>query len=202
MDLQPRPSLCDIPRATLLRDMGYETVANLSSGGFGQVVVMRRPGSAKFLAAKMVVANNTSKEEMDVWKTLVHPHILPLYETVEIPSQTYTFLTPLVEMTLGRKILSRDFRSDENALDSLKKWFIEILSALQYLHDHHLCHGDLKDDNVLVSRESNAIVCDFTMVGPTTKPTRKLVSYSLDRVNYCFHLLAKSIPFKLIGINI
>lgn len=47
----------------------------------------------------------------------------------------------------------------------------EIASALAYLHDRGIIHGDMKAANVLVSDEHNALLCDFGLSRAIDTPT-------------------------------
>jgi hypothetical protein len=42
--------------------------------------------------------------------------------------------------------------------DEARAVFHQIVSAVSYAHNHHICHRDLKLDNVLLTREGTAHV--------------------------------------------
>jgi serine/threonine protein kinase len=42
------------------------------------------------------------------------------------------------------------------------KYFIEILKQVKILHEHHILHGDLKSNNILIDDAGNIHIIDFT----------------------------------------
>ena len=44
----------------------------------------------------------------------------------------------------------------------IKKWCIQILNVMKYLHDNNIVHRDLKLNNILYNANSgNILLCDF-----------------------------------------
>lgn len=41
------------------------------------------------------------------------------------------------------------------------KMFAEIVHAVQYCHDHHIFHRDIKTSKLLIDSSRNAKLCDF-----------------------------------------
>lgn len=39
--------------------------------------------------------------------------------------------------------------------------FAEIVHAVQYCHDHHIFHRDIKTSKLLIDSSRNAKLCDF-----------------------------------------
>ena len=45
--------------------------------------------------------------------------------------------------------------------ESTRKWFVDAVLGLDYLHFHDIVHFDLKPDNILITNEGNAVIADF-----------------------------------------
>ncbi|MDM8556510.1 serine/threonine-protein kinase [Desulfococcaceae bacterium HSG7] len=47
---------------------------------------------------------------------------------------------------------------------------VDIISGLNYLHEKSLIHRDLKPDNIIVTEDGNAIICDFGLLKEIQDP--------------------------------
>lgn len=54
----------------------------------------------------------------------------------------------------------------------LTKILLDLVSAVSFLHMHGLVHGDIKPENILVSENNFAILCDIDNVGKPTDVRR------------------------------
>lgn len=86
---------------------------------------------------------------------LRHPNILQLYDF----NQSYSNCYLIVELCAGgdlQKYLLRRTRLPEPVAN---KFFYQIASGLQFLHENRVAHRDLKPANILLSCDSeNAII--------------------------------------------
>jgi len=46
-------------------------------------------------------------------------------------------------------------------ITSVKALVTNIVKPVAKLHDHHVCHNDLKGDNILVDEKMNIILIDY-----------------------------------------
>ena len=98
---------------------------------------------------------------------LVHPHITTLYESVE----SKTHFTHIMEFMEGGNLAC--FLGGESLQHEEKVRILDqILSAVEYLHNHRICHRDIKLENVLLNAQNTAKLCDF---GFATHTCRKCV---------------------------
>lgn len=65
---------------------------------------------------------------------------------------------------------SKEFRHDSDSFRRIKKWNLQILSVVEFLHSNSLEHLDIKSNNVLIDSEDNAILADFTGLNFTKDP--------------------------------
>ena len=64
-----------------------------------------------------------------------------------------------------------------NNLNRVKKWFRQILTVIEYLHNSRHCHLDIKTDNALLDEEENAVLCDFSGLNFTDVPLDRTVMF-------------------------
>lgn len=61
----------------------------------------------------------------------------------------------------GEQLLKKIVKNKKLPESTAKKYFIQILSALNYCHTHNIVHRDIKIENILINKEDNAILIDF-----------------------------------------
>lgn len=94
--------------------------------------------------------------EITILEQLKHPHIMEIYNSWETKDGQYVvFITEIMSMTL------KDFvkKARRVRLRSVKKWSLQILDALHYLHSHDplVIHRDLKCDNLFMNANKGEI---------------------------------------------
>ncbi|CAE6518215.1 unnamed protein product [Rhizoctonia solani] len=104
------------------------------------------------------------ERELKTWRTLRHPNILPLLGT-STDLGTFPFALPLPSMiteycplgTLANYLAEHDEPIDDLAM------IHDIASAIVYMHemDPPIVHGDLKAENILISKNHTPRVSDF-----------------------------------------
>lgn len=151
-------------------------------GSFSQVreanAIDTRTGKKIVRAVKVVQkANSTSNpdllekiqhefdQEIAIWKTLDHPHILKLLSVEETDRATYCFTEKITGGTLFDAV-----RASRGNLDPrlAQKYLFQLGGALLYLHETmHVVHRDVKLENCLLEEAGNGeykvILCDFGM---------------------------------------
>ncbi|KDQ61359.1 hypothetical protein JAAARDRAFT_190139 [Jaapia argillacea MUCL 33604] len=104
------------------------------------------------------LATTLFHREVKIWSRFDHPHILPFYGYAVIDEARYFLISPWAVNGNIMEYLERFPATDRSVL------ILQIADALVYLHNRDECayiHGDLKGDNILISEEGKALVCDF-----------------------------------------
>jgi serine/threonine protein kinase len=84
--------------------------------------------------------------EVEVWKTLSHPHICKLYGSVTHGRHLILFLEHAAGGELFARIVERASFLEKEASRLMR----QLLSAIAYLHERGVIHRDLKPENLLL----------------------------------------------------
>uniref|UniRef100_A0A0E0JWA7 non-specific serine/threonine protein kinase n=1 Tax=Oryza punctata TaxID=4537 RepID=A0A0E0JWA7_ORYPU len=116
--------------------------------------------AVKVIDKRMVLRNNLMyqvKREITAMKLLNHPNIVKIYEVIA----TKTKICLVMEYVSGGQLsdkLSYLKRLDEK---EAKKYFYQLIDAVDYCHRRGVYHRDLKPENLLVDNQGNLKVSDF-----------------------------------------
>ena len=153
----------------------YKVSTFLGRGGFGIVRVGRHQLTDERVALKFInksdilsiAAAERTMTEIQCLTTLKHSNIILLYEYVE----TLNHVVLMFELMEGGDLLSylksqdRGARADGVATDGdilgagsmvalpeedARTVFYQTISAVSFAHNHHICHRDLKLENILL----------------------------------------------------
>jgi eukaryotic-like serine/threonine-protein kinase len=123
-----------------------------------------RPVALKVLQGRLL----TSREHADRFlreirfaAQLTHPHILPLYDSGEIPSGSGApVLYYVMPFVAGGSLRDRLKAEGRVAIDQAIRMTRAVGAALDYAHRRQIAHRDVKPENILL-QEGEPIVADF-----------------------------------------
>ncbi|KAI6187771.1 Protein kinase domain-containing protein [Aphelenchoides besseyi] len=99
------------------------------------------------------------EREIAIMKLIEHPYVLHLYDVYE--NKKYLYL--LLEHVSGGELFDYLVRKGRLMAKEARKFFRQIISALDFCHAHNICHRDLKPENLLLDERNNIKVADFGM---------------------------------------
>ncbi|KAG8903242.1 hypothetical protein FRB99_003559 [Tulasnella sp. 403] len=143
-----------------LRNVKMSNRSAVAVGGFGSLFRGVYPGHGKVALKRIEAVNEKNIRlfllEAKVWRSLSHPHILPLLGT-SLQDTHWHFVSPWAE----NGSLIDYLKIDPNVDRSRLLW--EAADALTYLHEKKIIHGDVKARNILVSSTIpvHTLLCDF-----------------------------------------
>src|SRR6266704_1342310 len=140
----------------------YRLVKLLGKGGFAEVYLGQHVRLAsKQTAIKILhlidVDARKFQEEAETTEKLVHPHIVRLLD-FDIEQGT-PFL--VLDYAPGGSLRTRHPKGSRVPLARVGEYLKELAPALQYAHDQHILHRDIKPDNMLIGRGGELLLSDF-----------------------------------------
>lgn len=154
----------------LLNRKTYKFLFEINTGTYGSVVAVQK--KKRKLAAKIVLNEMTSDDEKSLWSTFNHRNLLPLLKIIKRP-RFEIFLMSLLPKSMYSFMQEEDFLLDPESFEWTKKWLKDVLNGLHHLHGMFVAHLDLKADNVLISFDNTAVICDFSCTSPAIQPVKR-----------------------------
>jgi eukaryotic-like serine/threonine-protein kinase len=99
------------------------------------------------------------KHEYEVASNLSHKNIIKVLDFIKDADTPFIVLELFSEMNLKQAIR----RGPEMIAHLLDKILLQIVEALYYFHSKGYVHCDVKPDNLLISRDANIKLIDFTI---------------------------------------
>lgn len=142
----------------------YEIGRLLGQGTFAKVYHARNIRSSQSVAIKMIDKEKVFKvglidqikREISVMRLVKHPNIVQLYEVMASKSKIYFALEYVKGGELFNKVLKGRMKEDV-----ARKYFQQLISAVDFCHSRGVYHRDLKPENLLLDDNGNLKVSDF-----------------------------------------
>ncbi|KAM7329597.1 hypothetical protein ACRRTK_011210 [Alexandromys fortis] len=99
------------------------------------------------------------EREIAILKLIEHPHVLKLHDVYE--NKKYLYL--VLEHVSGGELFDYLVKKGRLTPKEARKFFRQIISALDFCHSHSICHRDLKPENLLLDERNNIRIADFGM---------------------------------------
>ncbi|OMJ83362.1 hypothetical protein SteCoe_15766 [Stentor coeruleus] len=143
----------------------FRGLLQLGKGSFGEVYLVEKIDTLEKFALKVlrkekVLGNNLVRyafTERNILMSISHPFIVKLNYAFQTPEKLAIVMDFCPNGDLGTQLAREKRFSEEKA----RFYMIEILLALQELHNHGIIFRDLKPDNVVLDEEGHAKLTDF-----------------------------------------
>ncbi|XP_020524007.1 cell division control protein 2 homolog A isoform X2 [Amborella trichopoda] len=157
--------------------MQYEKVEKIGEGTYGVVYKARDRVTNETIALKKIRLEqedegvpSTAIREISLLKEMQHGNIVRLQDVVHSEKRLYLVFEYL-DLDLKKHMdSSPDFSKD---LRVIKMFLYQILRGIAYCHSHRVLHRDLKPQNLLIDRSTNALkLADFGLARAIGIPVR------------------------------
>lgn len=159
----------------------YQVQRLLAHGGNAWVYRVLDKQSGELRALRYLRFANEAAEwafqrELRLVARLEHPHIISYLDTGSY--QRGHFVTmPLLQETVAQRYLQP--ASSALEVKARLETVMPLVDALEYLHQQHIVHADIKASNILFSPEGAPILCDFGVAHDYSLPRLKAVALQI-----------------------
>ncbi|KAG2688928.1 hypothetical protein I3760_09G116100 [Carya illinoinensis] len=143
----------------------YELGRTLGEGNFAKVKFARNVVSGENVAIKILDKEKVLKHKMigqikreiSTMKLIRHPNVIRMYEVMASKMKIYIVLEFVTGGELFDKIASKGRLKEDEA----RKYFQQLINAVDYCHSRGVFHRDLKPENLLLDANGVLKVSDF-----------------------------------------
>jgi len=160
----------------------YMILHTIGKGEFGKVKLAYDPQRDLEVAIKFIKRSNITsaqkqaklEREINILQNLNHPNIVHLYDVIETEKYIGIVMAYANGGELFEYISENQYLSEEESA----KFFLQLLDGVQYLHNLHIVHRDLKLENLLLDQNGNIVITDFGFANNSRKNPSGLLSTS------------------------
>ncbi|KAI1974879.1 Calmodulin-dependent protein kinase cmk2 [Ophidiomyces ophidiicola] len=142
----------------------YKFGRTLGAGTYG--IVREADGPNGKVAIKIILKKNVRGneqmvyDELDMLQRLHHPHIVQFHDWFESRDKYYI----VTQLATGGELFDRICEYGKFTEKDASQTILQVLGAVDYLHERNVVHRDLKPENLLYltrSQDSQLVLADF-----------------------------------------
>lgn len=143
----------------------YELGRLLGKGTFANVYYGRCVRTGQCVAIKVIDKKKVKKagimdqieREISVMRLVKHPNVVHLYEVMATKTKIYF----VMEYAKGGELFNKIAAKGKLQEDLARKYFEQLIDAVEFCHSRGVYHRDLKPENILLDEDENLKVSDF-----------------------------------------
>ena len=150
----------------IISDIHYKILKKLGEGNFSTVKLASHSLTGEKVAIKILEKTKVTKleekerinKELAIMRKLNHYNIVKLYQIVETKLTIYL----IQENIPGKEFM--EYLTKKGKLKEIEacKFFHQIISALEYMHQCGVAHRDFKPENILITKDDTVLkIIDF-----------------------------------------
>ena len=145
--------------------MRYKILRTLGRGSFSKVKEAVHLLTGEAVAIKVLDKSRICGDEdmarvdreMKILKSLDHPNLVPVYEIFETDKYFFFVMEHASKGELSDYICELECLPENTA----NKMFMQLISAVEYLHQQGIAHRDIKPSNILLKDNLDVMLIDF-----------------------------------------
>eukprot|EP00005_Dracoamoeba_jomungandri_P011592 CAMPEP_0174263604 /NCGR_PEP_ID=MMETSP0439-20130205/19299_1 /TAXON_ID=0 /ORGANISM="Stereomyxa ramosa, Strain Chinc5" /LENGTH=557 /DNA_ID=CAMNT_0015349029 /DNA_START=335 /DNA_END=2008 /DNA_ORIENTATION=+ len=131
----------------------------ITSGLFGDVTLATHELTGEQVIIKEIVKSKVDEEfrEVAIMQQLRHPNIAHLLEVIEGNDKIFI----VMQYVGGGELYDYAMKKDKLPEDEARRFWRQLVQAVQYMHDRGAVHRDLKLENIMLDSWFNVVVIDM-----------------------------------------
>ncbi|KAF0982136.1 hypothetical protein FDP41_011997 [Naegleria fowleri] len=168
----------------------YEIMRTLGQGKYSKVKFGRDLETGETYAIKIMNLNYIKKEQMEtqlkreiaIMKIMKHPNIVKLKEVLQTENNMYV----IMELVTGGELFDRIVAAEKFDEITARRYFHQLVSAVEYCHNQGIAHRDLKPENLLLDSTDRLKITDFGLssIVPNKLGKSQLLKTTCGTPNY------------------
>ncbi|KAI4328968.1 hypothetical protein L6164_021278 [Bauhinia variegata] len=151
--------------STRIRVGKYELGKTIGEGSFAKVKFARNVDTGESVAIKILDRNmvlrhkmvEQLKREISIMKLIKHPNVVKIFEVMASKTKIYIVL----EYVGGGELFDKIATNGKLKEDEARRYFQQLINAVDYCHSRGVYHRDLKPENLLLDSHGVLKVSDF-----------------------------------------
>ncbi|XP_031394603.1 CBL-interacting serine/threonine-protein kinase 9-like isoform X1 [Punica granatum] len=143
----------------------YELGKTVGEGSFAKVKIAKNLESGDVFAIKILDLNHVLrhkmveqiKREISTMKLIKHPNVIKIFEVMASKTKIYIVL----EFVDGGELFDKIAKSGRLKEEEARRYFQQLINAVDYCHSRGVYHRDLKPENLLLDSYGVLKVSDF-----------------------------------------
>ncbi|XP_031259305.1 CBL-interacting serine/threonine-protein kinase 23-like [Pistacia vera] len=143
----------------------YELGRTLGEGSFAKVKFAKNFETGENVAIKILDKDKVLKHKMiaqikreiSTMKLIKHPNVIRMYEVMASKTKIYI----VIEFVTGGELFDKIASKGRLKEDEARKYFQQLINAVDYCHSRSVYHRDLKPENLLLDANGVLKVSDF-----------------------------------------
>jgi len=142
----------------------YDIEETIGKGNFAVVKMARHRITKSRVAIKIIDKSRLDEanlekvhREVQIMKLLRHPNVLKLYQVMETKNMLYI----VTEYATKGEMFAHIDKCGKLNEPEARRFFWQIISAVEYCHNRRVVHRDLKTENLLLDDNLNVKIADF-----------------------------------------
>lgn len=143
----------------------YEFGRVIGEGSFAKVRLARNTQTGEYFAVKVLNKERILKDKMveqikreiSTMRLVKHPNIIQLAEVMASKTKIYFVL----EYVTGGELFNKIAQQQKLKEDDARKYFQQLINAVDFCHSRGVYHRDLKPENLLLDSKGNLKISDF-----------------------------------------
>lgn len=148
----------------------YEIIQEIGEGAFSKVFKVSHKPTGDLFAMKVIEYDRLSakqreyaQEEINIMKNTKNPHIISYQNSFFHDQKLYIVMELAENGDLQHKIDELQEKELEFPIETVWKYFYQILIGLKALHDQNTLHRDIKPANIFIMQNGNVKIGDFNV---------------------------------------